>query len=167
MTSEELKIILENHKHWLNKDCKGWEDMRAELREANLQGANLRRADLQGAVIDENTKINIPIACPDDGAFIAWKKAGEKIIKLEILADAKRVSATTRKCRCDKAKVVEIQNIDGMNSELTEIASDYDDNFIYRIGETATVNDFNDNRWNECSTGIHFFITREEAVNYI
>ena len=25
---------------------------------------------------------------------------------------------------------------------------------------------FDTNRWNECAPGIHFFITRQEAVNY-
>lgn len=166
MTSEELKTILENHKHWLNEDCKGWEDMRANLSGANLWRADLWRADLWRVKID-NTKINFPIACPDTGVFTAWKTADRKIIKLEIPADAKRLSATGRKCRCDKAKVIAIQNIDGTDSELTEIASNYNNNFIYRIGKTVTVNDFDENRWNECSTGIHFFITRQEAVEYI
>ena len=162
MTSKELKTILENHKHWLNEDCKGWENTRADLSEADLSGADLWRAK-----IDKNTKINFPIACPDTGVFTAWKTADRKIIKLEIPADAKRLSATGRKCRCDKAKVIAIQNIDGTDSELTEIASNYNNNFIYRIGKTVTVNDFDENRWNECSTGIHFFITRQEAVEYI
>ena len=54
MDSNELKAILENHKHWLNRDCDGWWDMRADLqhadlRHANLQGANLYGADLFGA----------------------------------------------------------------------------------------------------------------------
>ena len=25
---------------------------------------------------------------------------------------------------------------------------------------------FNEDRWNECAAGIHFFITREEAIDY-
>ena len=33
---EELKKILENHKHWLEEDCEDWRDMRADLRSANL-----------------------------------------------------------------------------------------------------------------------------------
>ena len=85
---------------------------------------------------------------------------------LEIPEDAKRLSATGRKCRCDKAKVLEIQNIDGTASGLTEIESDHDSNFIYRVGEIVSVDDFDEDRWNECSTGIHFFINRQEAVNY-
>ena len=156
MTNEEIKKILENHKHWLKEDTDGWERMRA-----NLWGADLREAE-----INENTKINLPISCPDTGAFTAWKKARGYIVQLEIPAEAKRVSATTRKCRCNMAKVVAIQNIDGTDSGLSEVRSGYDHNFIYKIGETVVVDNFDDNRWNECSTGIHFFITRQEAVEY-
>ena len=138
----------------------------ADLREADLRGADLRGADLMGAKINENTKINLPISCPDTGAFTAWKKARGYIVQLEIPAEAKRVSATTRKCRCNMAKIVAIQNIDGTDSGLSEVHSSYDHNFIYKVGETVVVDNFDDNRWNECSTGIHFFITREEAVDY-
>ena len=196
MTNEEIKKILENHKHWLKEDIDGWEKMRADLRGADLWGANLRGADLRGAdlwganlreadlrganlreanlrganlrgaEINENTKINLPISCPDTGAFTAWKKARGYIVQLEIPAEAKRVSATTRKCRCNMAKVVAIQNVDGTDSDLREVCSGYDHNFIYKVGETVTVDRFDDNRWNECSNGIHFFITRQEAVEY-
>ena len=85
---------------------------------------------------------------------------------LEICADAKRSSATSRKCRCSKAKVLSITNLDGSESGLSEIESDYDEDFIYCVGETVEVPDFDENRWNECTAGIHFFITREEAVKY-
>ena len=133
---------------------------------ADLWGADLRRANLWGAKINENTKVNLPISCPDTGTFTAWKKARGYIVQLEIPAEAKRVSATTRKCRCNMAKVVAIQNIDGTDSGLSEVCSGYDHNFIYKVGETVTVDRFDDNRWNECSNGIHFFITRQEAVEY-
>ena len=181
MTNEEAKIILENHKHWLKEDIDGWENMRAnivradlreaDLRRADLWGADLRRANLWGAdlreaKINENTKINLPIFCPDTGAFTAWKKARGYIIQLEIPAESKRLSATTRKCRCNIAKVVAIQNIDGTDSGLFEVRSGHDYNFIYKVGETVSVDKFDSNRWNECSNGIHFFITRGEAVNY-
>ena len=156
MTNEEIKKMLENHKHWLKEDTDGWEEMRADL----------RGADLREAKINENTKISLPISCPDTGSFIGWKKARGYIIQLEIPAESKRLSATTRKCRCNIAKVVAIQNIDGTDSGLLEVRSGYDHNFIYKIGETVVVDNFDDIRWNECSTGIHFFITREEAVYY-
>ena len=134
----------------------------ANLYDANLSGANLSGANLSGA---ENIPF-IPYACPDFGSFIGYKKAQGLIVELEILSDAKRVSATGRKCRCDKAKVLSIQNIDGTPSIFTSVASDRDSEFIYKVGEIVTVDDFDENRWNECSTGIHFFINRQEAVNY-
>ena len=85
---------------------------------------------------------------------------------MQIPKSAKRSSATTRKCRCSKAKVLSITELDGSDSGITEIRSDIDESFIYKVGETVSVSDFDENRWNECSTGIHFFITRDEAVKY-
>lgn len=134
----------------------------ANLYGANLHGANLREAELQGAY---NIPF-VPMACPDTGTFVAWKKANGCIVKLEIPADARRSSATGRKCRCDKAKVIEIQELDGSSSELTEVASGYDRNFVYRVGEIAEEPKYDEDRWNECAPGIHFFINRQEAVDY-
>ena len=182
MTQEELNKILENHKHWLNEDCEGWENMRADLeradlygadlREANLEGAdlreaNLRRADLYGADLYGAKNVPfIPYSCPDFGMFIGYKKASGYIVELEIPEDAKRLSATTRKCRCDKAKVLRILNADRTVANITEVKSSYDNSFIYKVGEVVAVNNFDDYRWNECGTGIHFFINFQEAVNY-
>ena len=133
-----------------------------DLLGADLRGANLRNVDLRGAI---NVPF-IPYACPDQGAFIGWKKANNKIVCIEVSADAKRSSATGRKCRCNKAKVISIEELDGTKCDLTEIASSYDKNFIYKVNEEVSVNDFNENRWEECATGIHFFINRQEAVDY-
>ena len=85
---------------------------------------------------------------------------------MEICADAKRSSATSRKCRCSKAKVLSITNLDGSDSGLTEVRSNYSKEFVYCVGEIAKAPDFDENRWNECTAGIHFFITRGEAVKY-
>lgn len=144
----------------------------ADLCEANLCGANLCGADLYGANLCGASlyrAINIPfvpMTCPDTGTFVAWKKANGYIVKLEIPEDARRSSATGRKCRCDKAKVIEIQELDGSSSELTEVASGYDRNFVYRVGKIAEEPKYDENRWKECAPGIHFFINRQEAVNY-
>ena len=43
-----LEKILENHKHWLNRDIDEWKNMYADLNSANLSGANLRGAELRG-----------------------------------------------------------------------------------------------------------------------
>ena len=134
----------------------------ADLREADLRGADLSGADLSGA---ENVPY-IPYACPDFGMFIGFKKAPGYIVVLEIPEDAKRLSATGRKCRCNKAKVLEIQNIDGTKANVTKVASGHDSNFVYEVGKTVSVDNFCEDRWEECSPGIHFFINRQEAVNY-
>ena len=185
MTREELDKVLENHMHWLRGDCDGWKDMRADLyganlREANLYEADLRGADLRGAnlyganlyganLYGAKNVPYIPYACPDTGSFTAWKKdgTGKLIIKLLIPEDAKRLSATGRKCRCDKAQVLAIENLDGTPAEKTETYSQNDNHFIYRVGETVTPEKpFCGDRWQECSSGIHFFINRQEAVEY-
>ena len=151
---------------------------RADLSWANLSGADLSRANLSGADLSEANYIEkaknlfYPIACPEIGAFVGWKKAKVKtsghecIVKLEITEDAVRSSAAGRKCRCSKATVLEIQDLEGNVLEQVAV-SDRDENFHYIPGTVVSVSDFDENRWNECSTGIHFYITREEAVRHI
>jgi hypothetical protein len=139
----------------------------ANLSRANLYGANLYGADLSGANLygAENVPF-IPMACPDTGSFIGFKKASGHIVMLGIPEDARRLSATGRKCRCDKAIVIRIEEMDGTKSDLTEVVSDRDSSFVYKVGKMVTVPDFCEDRWQECSAGIHFFINRQEAVNY-
>ena len=143
----------------------------ANLRGANLCGANLCDANLRGAnLCDVNYNIMtsfFAICCPEKGSFIGYKKANNFIVELLIIENAKRSSATTRKCRCSEAIVLSITHLDGSPSNVKSIPSNHDKSFIYTIGETVKVDDFDEDRWNECSTGIHFFITREEAVKYI
>ena len=138
---------------------------RADLSSANLVRANLSDADLSDANHNENTAFLLS-QCPSEGSFIAWKKANGYIVKLRITENAKRTSATTLKCRCSEAEVLAIENIDGTKSELTKVCSEKDHNFIYEVGKIVRVEDFDDNRWNECSSGIHFFISRDMAVKY-
>ena len=131
----------------------------ADLRGANLSGSDLSDADLSGVKANELTT-GFWTCPPEEGSFIGWKKCIENVIvKLLIPEDAKRSSATTRKCRCDKAFVLDVFGAD-------KGVSQQDSTFIYRKGETVAVGNFDENRWNECSTGIHFFITREEAECY-
>lgn len=106
------------------------------------------------------------LQCPEKGAFIAWKKlASGCIAKLEIPASAKRSSATTLKCRASKAKVLAIYNDKGR--KILQGKSAYDDDFVYNVGATVTPKDpFDLNRWKECTSGIHFFLTRQLAEEY-
>lgn len=132
--------------------------------EANLYGANLRRADLCGADLCEAK--GAYMACPTDGSFIGWKKASGYVVKLQIPEDARRSSAGGEKCRCDKAYVAEIQNTDGTKADIEAIHSNRGNNFVYTVGATVEVPDFDDDRWKECAPGIHFFIDRRVAVEY-
>ena len=142
---------------------------RADLSGADLRYANLRNADLREASIDQMMwniyTVFYPLQCPESGSYIGYKKASGLVVELEIPADARRSSATSRKCRASKAKVLSITDING-NPAGGQVKSNYDPNFVYTIGETVEVSDFDDDRWNECSTGIHHFITRAEAVIY-
>ena len=143
-------------------------DLRGQTSEgADLRGADLREADLSRANLSGAKNVSFPLGCPEVGEFVAFKKAANNmIVKLKIPASAKRSSATTRKCRCDKAIVLSIENADGTQSEEKSVSSVYDKAFVYTVGQEVSVPDFDDNRWNECSTGIHFFITRQEAAQY-
>jgi hypothetical protein len=136
----------------------------ADLRGANLRDADLRGADLRGANLRDAK--GCYLSCPTEGSFIGWKKASGHIVKLRIPEDARRSSATGHKCRCDKAYVMEIQNMDGTKATEDTVRSDHDKNFVYTVGATVEVPDFDDNRWSECAPGIHFFIDRRAAVEY-
>ena len=113
----------------------------ANLRGANLRGAYLFDANLCGANLRDAKNVDevkwsmyttfYPLQCPETGSFIGYKKASGYIIELEICADAKRSSATSRKCRCSKAKVLSITHLDGSDSGSTEVRSDYSKQILY------------------------------------
>ena len=139
----------------------------AYLRDAYLRGAYLRGADLGGADLGGAKEVPyIPFACPSDGAFIGWKKVHGKLVKLQIPEDARRCSATTQKCRCDKALVLSITDLDGSNpiEEINNTARAH--HVTYKVGELALPDSFDEDRWNECSHGIHFFINKQDAIDY-
>ena len=138
----------------------------AYLRDADLSGADLRDAYLRGADLRDAKNIPfIPLSCPSDGDFIGWKKVSNKLVRLLIPSDAKRSSSTSNKCRCDKAKVLEITDLDGSNPITSVINKNYVET-QYVVGEMVFPDSFDENRWNECSNGIHFFINKQEAINY-
>lgn len=144
----------------------------ADLRDANLRGADLRGAylcdaNLRGANLCDAKEIPyLPLACPSDGAFIGWKKVKDCLIQLFIPEDAKRCSATTQKCRCEFAKVLSIVRIEN-GEELQSIENtSFTPSIVYKVGEIVKPDSFDEVRWNECSHGIHFFINKQDAINY-
>jgi hypothetical protein len=146
----------------------------APLTGANLTGAILSGADLHGANLTDATLP--PLSILPAGTLTGWKKAfgttdtgryHEVLVKLQIPASAQRVNSTGRKCRAAKAKVLRLETRDGHRFE-GEVHSSWDESFRYRVGETVTPQrDFNPDFRVECSSGIHFFITRQEAEDYI
>jgi hypothetical protein len=151
----------------------------ADLRWANLRGANLRWADLCWANLcgaDLTKTIGLteqPVhtkIVPDVGTeIIGWKKVwiGSKpiILKLQIPSDAARTSCTkNRKCRAERAIVLESFG----NSETEKVFhSQFDQSFTYRVGAIVVPREQFNSDWKEdCKSGIHFFLTREEAECY-
>jgi hypothetical protein len=194
MDNQELAKILDLHKKWIYEESDGKRAnlsganlsganlsganlSSANLRSANLSSADLRSADLRSANLsgaenleticfDENTAF-FALQCPEKGSFTAYKKLKDGIVaELIIPAKAKRSSATTRKCRASEAKVVKMWNKE-TKEEVLVAYSQHNENFVYEKGKTVkpTIS-FDENRWNECGTGIHFFITLREAENY-
>ena len=139
----------------------------AYLRDANLRDAYLGGANLRGANLGDAKNAELAIAqtriIPDAGPIIGWKKCRDgRIVQLRIPAKAKRSHASGRKCRSDRARVLAIFNSDG--TPATEAVSLRDLSFRYVVGETVVPQvPFDDNPWNECASGIHWYITRLEA----
>ena len=157
----------------------------AMLRRASMQGANLRWSDLTGLHIegtnlwrsvfeyavmedivdDEDTKF-FRMFCPETGAFLAYKKCfNDRLVQLLVPADARRVSSACNACRCEKAKVLTIKSFD-YSERFTEAWSLVDENFCYRVGEWVEAGNYNPDRWMESTGGIHFWMSREEALAY-
>ena len=132
---------------------------KAQSRGANLEGANLYGAHLEGAknleMADAITRI-LP-----DGDLIGYKKCNDNVIvTLQIPAGAKRFNSTGRKCRAEYALVLRVE---GAEFGVTDRHGPRTE---YRLDQMVHCDHWDDNRWNECSGGIHFFITRWEAENY-
>lgn len=109
--------------------------------------------------------LHYPSACPLEGEFIAYKYIKRCIVKLLIPADAKRSSAFGFKCRASYAKVLSINNIDN-GEPLNSISSERFSPITYKVGEFVYPDSFTENRFNECSHGIHFYLNKEDAINF-
>ena len=168
MNRDGLQEVLDKHKKWLNGKEGG---ERADLSWADLSGA-----DLSGAEGSQLALAHVRIL--PEGTLIGWKKCNlspadggwvrRVLVKLEIPADARRSNAGGRKCRASKAKVIGIYNMDGNECGDVEARSIHDASFVYRVGETAEPREpFDEDPLAACASGIHFFITREEAEAYV
>jgi len=162
MKKSKLDEILKLHKLWRENDLSG--------KEANLRGANLRGADLWGADLG-GANLGYKIT-PEEGSFIAWKQAHSKtrkkvILKLEIPEDAERISTySSRKCRASKARVLETFDKNGKRTNIKYLISQHDDGFQYQKGQTIIPDSFDDDPRVECSHGINFLMTMQEAIDW-
>lgn len=155
----------------VNCNLRGTDFRFADLEDADISGsylfgAVLENANLHNVQFDERTRF-FKLYCPAEGAFLGYKKCfNERLVQLLIPADAKRTSSTMNTCRCDKAKVLSIKSLDGKEN-FSEATSYVDENFVYRVGEYVFAENFNEDRWFDSTTGIHFWLTREEAAGYM
>lgn len=133
----------------------------ADLRDADLRSANLRDAELRGTNL-QGTQLSPFLVCPEVGAFIAWKKVrGGTILRLKVPKTAWRCGAlTSRKCRASHVKVVE-----AIGTDKTEFQGLHNST-IYRVGETTYADYLDIDPRVECTNGIHFFITQQEAEEW-
>ena len=135
----------------------------ANLRDADLSGANLSDADLSGAENIPDYVTAITSIVPD-GDLVVYKQLQHgDIATLKIPKEARRSNATGRKCRAEYAEVLAIESSSG--ESLAEGQSRYNSEFVYRVGETVHPHEWCEDRWQECAGGIHFYLTRYEAVN--
>ena len=129
-----------------------------DLTDANLTDATLTFATLTDTIFNKKEQCRKGIVLTESMA--GYKKAYEdKIITLEIPIGAKVFSINNDKRRTNKAKVIDMQG-------ETELSSWYDTDFKYHVGDEIEIEDFDENYNVECSTGVHFFLTRDKAEKY-
>lgn len=153
-----------------NANMRGASFRYCDMRGSSVKGANLYAAVLEYAKLDDVKEDAYTrwfrMHCPSEGAFLGYKKCvNDRIVRLLVPEDAKRTSATMSSCRCSKAKVLSIESFDG-REQFEEAWSLVDENFVYRKGEWVEVPDFNEDRFIDSTTGIHFWMKREEAMGY-
>lgn len=150
---------------------------RANLTGADLTGATLRSANLAEANIT-GAKFSPFQIVPQVGQFRAFKKVISLttsrncltpfVLELLIPRSAQRTSTPiSRKCRASKAKVVRVVDPDPQWSAITRFYSLHDRDFIYEVGKWVVPSgEYNGDIRVDCTHGIHFFMTYEEAAGY-
>lgn len=160
------------------------------FKDCDMEYLNFHSVDLYCASLSGNKnmdKIDADIGtkffrlqCPEVGSFVAWKKVRDffsqksYIVKLLIPEDAKRSSATSYKCRAEFVKVLGIYEESGtesaedavLNRSIISMSLDRHIDTDYVVGRFVYPDSFDEDRWKECSHGIHFFMNFEVAKKY-
>ena len=139
------------------------------LEEAIKQNANLKNAYLENAYLEKNNINKLKHLfqiIPMEGSFVAWKKlANNCLAKIEIPAKSPRTfSLIGRKCRAKYVKTLKIWDENG--NEIKEMHGGYNNSIIYKINRLTHADEFDNNMLIECTHGIHFFISKQEALNW-
>ena len=131
---------------------------------ADLRNANLTGADLAGANFSDATLPHFSIV-PEVGSFHAYKVLYCGIIaEIRIEAGTPRVSSlVSRKCRAERATVVSLAG-----GALNQVVARgmHDSRLLYEVGKEVVADAWDDDIREDCTHGIHFFMTRAEAVEY-
>ena len=155
VTANDLPRILAAHVKWLAGEPDG---SRADLSRAVLRDADLRDAVLICAVLLPDFQI------PQEGALVVWKAVAGGIAKIEVPAEAKRTACLiNRKCRAEFVRTLDII----VGGEAVQSApGKHDSSVVYRVGEITQPDSYDDNPAVDCTHGIHFFLTKEEAMRW-
>ena len=144
--------------HLVGADLEGANLFRAYLKGVYLEGANLEGANLEGAHLVGAELPNFQI-CPQEGSFVAFKKTTKGVIRVLIPEGAKRTNSLVgRKCRTSKLIVLGGDGVGGTGPNYASI--------IYNEGETIECLDYDGDIRVECTKGIHFFMTEQEARDW-
>lgn len=86
------------------------------------------------------------------------------LCKLLIPSYAKRIVIENGKCRCDIARVLRLYTMNGEDFQgKAKPFIQRDSKLRYEVGKNACADSYDDCIYIECSGGIHFFMTEQEA----
>jgi len=180
----DLRYANLNFSSLKNADLRHADLTAADLESAYLRGVHLDGADLEGAEFNYSNLTHAYL----DGAkgnlieyrkgkiltedIIGYKVCGRDFYNIEQQPlSAKRVLVTLKiprgaivfsingnKCRTNRAKVIAIEGADRAYSTYKYMS--------YYVGDEFNIYNFNCQYNMECGEGIHFFMTREEALKH-
>lgn len=145
----------------------------SDLSELEIGPGDLRNCRVSDCAFGDANEARLTIV--PEGSVFGYKRVVdpedlERIVvaRLLIPEEARRSNGLGRKCRAEKALVMGFMDGDGKEiHDLEEAFSMYDFGFRYQAFRMAVPDGFEEDRWRECGKGIHFFLTFEEARNYM